>query len=139
MGSSLRRFVAVAAVVPLLVSSLGGSASASGNRRAPNPLATGLIGPLAIAVTPRGDVIVAQAFIGIISKVDKHGGVTDLVSEEAFTPGVADGGQVLYTSAGPEGVLLKSVAPDGSTRVLADLLAPNSTTIPTGGSSTAST
>ncbi len=127
MGKAMRklprRVVAAAVVIPLLVSGLAGTASAGGKGPPPNPLATGLVGPLGISVTERGDVLVAQAFIGTISKVDKRGGVTDLVTEQAFTPGVADNGHVLYTSAGPSGVFLKSVAPDGTTGVVADILA----------------
>ena len=122
MGTLLRRLAAVAAITPLVVFGLVGTASARGNGPPPNPLATELVGPLGIAVTERGDVLVSQAFIGTISRVGKHGGVTDLVSEEAFTAGVADDGHVLYTSAGPSGVFLKSVAPDGTTSVLADIL-----------------
>lgn len=132
MRARIRRLVAVAAVTPLLMSGLVGTASAGGGP-APNPLATGLVGPLGISVTERGDVLVAQAFIGTVSSVDKHGEVTDLVTEFAFTPGVADDGHVLYTSAGPAGVFLKSVAPDGTTSILADLLNHEITQNPDGG------
>ena len=119
----LRRLAAVTAAALLPVAGLAGTTSAKGSGPPPNPLATGLVGPLSIAVTARGDVLVAQSFIGTISKVDKQGGVTDLVTEEAFTPGVADDGDVLYTSSGPAGVFLKSVAPDGTTSVVANILA----------------
>jgi hypothetical protein len=117
----LRRLAAVTAAALLPITGLAGTTSAKGSGPPPNPLASGLVGPLGIAVTARGDVLVAQSFIGTISKVDKRGGVTDLVSEEAFAPGVADDGDVLYTSSGPAGVFLKSVAPDGTTSVVADI------------------
>jgi hypothetical protein len=122
-----RRCLRAAAVMSVVVATLagGGTVSAHGNVQSPIQLASGLVGPLGLAVTERGDVLVTQAFIGTVSKVDKNAGVTDLVTEAGafFTPGVADAGngRVLYTTVGPAGALLKSIERDGSTTVVADI------------------
>ncbi len=69
------------------------------------PLADGLLGPLQMEVTPRGDAVVAQSFGAKVSLVSKRGGVTDLFD----SPG-ADG-----VARGPWGTMLttKTVRPDG--------------------------
>ena len=122
-----RRCLRAAAVMSVVVATFAGSGtvSAHGNVHPPDTLVSGLVGPLGLAVTERGDVLVTQAFIGTVSKVDKRGGVTNLVTEADafFTPGVADAGKgrVLYTTLGPAGALLKSIERNGSTRVVADI------------------
>ncbi len=125
MRRSIRRCIGAAAVMTMALVTTTGTASAHGRHPTPEPLATGLVGPLGIAVTGRGDVVVAQAFAGTVSKVSRRGGVTDLVTEEAssFTPGVAatHHGAVLYTTSGPSGSFLKRVDRTGSIEVLADL------------------
>ena len=117
---------AVAVMMVLVATFVGaGAVSAHDNAHPPRTLASGLVGPLGLAVTERGDVLVTQAFVGKVSRVDRHGVVTDLATEaDAFlTPGVADAGKgrVLYTTSGPAGAFLKSIERDGSTRVIADI------------------
>ncbi len=125
MRRSVRRGFGAAAVISMVLVSSAGTTSADGRHRPPDPLATGLVGPLGLAVTAHGDVVVTQAFAGVVSTVNRRGGVTDLVIEPefSFTPGVADGrhGEVLYTTSGPSGSFLKRINRDGSIDVLADL------------------
>ena len=93
-------------------------------------VATGFAGPLHVDVAPGGDVLVADAFAGVLNKVDPDTGkVTALLSEQGFTPGIAaKGRQVYYTlSTGSEteqgDAVLKRATPDGRSSVVADLLA----------------
>ncbi len=122
-----RRCLRAAAVMMVLVATFAGAGtvSAHGNAHRPHTLASGLVGPLGLAVTERGDVLVTQAFAGLVSKVDKHGVVTNLATEADafFTPGVADAGKgrVLYTTVGPAGALLKAIDRNGTTKVVADI------------------
>jgi hypothetical protein len=127
MNRLSRGCLRAAAVMMVLVATFAGAgtASAHGGAHAPRTIASGLVGPLGLAVTERGDVLVTQAFAGKVSRVDKHGAVTDLATEADafFTPGVADAGKgrVLYTTVGPAGALLKSIDRKGRTRVVADI------------------
>lgn len=108
------------------------------------PLADGLLGPLQMEVTPRGDAVVVQSFGAKVTLVSKSGGTTDLFD----SPG-ADG-----VALGPWGTMLttKTVRPDGpplpggpdaatveirswagATRTLADLWAYEQANNPDGG------
>ncbi|HUR13959.1 MAG TPA: ScyD/ScyE family protein [Mycobacteriales bacterium] len=95
-------------------------------------IATGFVGPLHIAAAPGGDVIVAEAFIGAIDRVDTGtGAVSQFISQHGFTPGVdVKGGQVFFTlstephEGEPEAraALMRWTEDSGVTQV-ADLLA----------------
>jgi hypothetical protein len=91
-------------------------------------VASGFAGPLHVAVAPNGNVLVADAFAGVIDSVNPGtGAVTALIQAPGFSPGVGvKGGQVYYTlSQGEEettdAALFRWTADGGSMRV-ADLL-----------------
>lgn len=89
-------------------------------------LADGLVGPLHIDDAGGGNVLVSQSFAGIVSRIDRRGNVTDLVSEPgSFTGGVAAGpfGTVLFLSNGEAGNYLKIRFPNGTVRNLSGDLA----------------
>jgi hypothetical protein len=95
-------------------------------------IATGFAGPLHVAVAPGGSVLVADAFAGVISRVDPRTGAVAVVTEpHEWSPGVdAKGQQVLFTVSSdpheglPDGAtkLMRWTADSGVTQV-ADLLA----------------
>jgi hypothetical protein len=95
-------------------------------------LATGLLGPLRVAVGRGDTAYVSQNVAGTLTRVDRNGGITTLLDE----PGLEIGGvstrhgQVYFTesSGGPMDptapfIATASVLEDGETRVLADLAA----------------
>ncbi len=120
----MRLLVASVGAVALLFALSGPASAHGGPGGPPDPLADGLVGPLSIDVSARGDVLVGQSFAGLVTKVSKKGAVTDLL-QEPNASAVAWGpfGIAMYTLSNPEeGVAqLKIRFPNGSTRVLADL------------------
>jgi len=116
----------VAVTVALLsVVAFSGAAEAKGPApAAPKVLTQGLVGPLSIDVTGRGDVLVGQSFSSTLSIVSKRGQVTDLVNEPG-AEAVADVafGAFLYTVTNDDGAWLKIHWPWGVNTVLADLKA----------------
>jgi hypothetical protein len=96
------------------------------------PVADGFAGPLQIAVGATGRVYVAQDFAGVLSKVGKNGGVSDLVTapgtEVAGVAALGDGTVFYTTSIGgseetpPTSTELRRVLPNGHVRTLANLL-----------------
>src|SRR6266487_4546172 len=95
------------------------------------PVADGFAGPLQIAVGATGRVYVAQDFGGVLSKIGKHGGVSDLVTapgtEVAGVTALGDG-TVFYTTTigGSEetpatATELRRVLPNGHVSTVADL------------------
>lgn len=95
-------------------------------KSASDPIAQGLVGPLQFAVANNGDVYVAQSFIGVLTKIDKHGTTDMLVPAEGID--VKGPGSISYTSSvGDEinGITAASVNrmnAAGMTRQLADTL-----------------
>ena len=93
-------------------------------------LATGLVGPLQIAVGERGDVYVAQDFAGLLTRIDRRGHQTVLAANpvgEIAGVDVEDG-KVFYTSAVGDQTgftvgRLNKIERDGSSSVVADVLA----------------
>lgn len=98
-----------------------------------DPLATGLLSPLGLAVDDRGNVFVAQAFAGGISKISRGGAVSDFTSVPGgSTAGLALGrwGSLAFTSVvgnpmeGSAVTSLQKVGPGGgASEKLADLSA----------------
>ncbi|HZC71974.1 MAG TPA: ScyD/ScyE family protein [Jatrophihabitans sp.] len=97
----------------------------------PTPVADGFAGPLQIAVGATGRVYVAQDFAGVLSKINKNGVVSDLVTAPGTeVAGVAALGEgtVFYTTSigGTEdtpatATELRRVLPNGHVSTLADL------------------
>ncbi|HEX6955151.1 MAG TPA: ScyD/ScyE family protein [Agromyces sp.] len=80
------------------VAAVATPASAAPSPGDPTVVVSGLIGPLGLTVDRSGTAIVAQNFGGVLSAVDKKGGVTDLVvapGEEISAPAV-DGKSIYY-------------------------------------------
>jgi hypothetical protein len=95
----------------------------------PEPIATGLAGPLQLDVGHRGQIYVGQSFAGLLSRIGAGGNVVNLTSETASVEGVASRRwAVAYTTrAGdnPSNLVseLKLRKPDGTVRTIADLAA----------------
>ena len=128
---TLTRWLAAAASAAVAAGALaGGTANASSEPS--EPLADGLVGPLAIDVTARGDVLVSQSFAGVVSSVSRRGGVTDVFAEQGVAA-VADAwfGQIRYTALSEDGTsLLKERDHRGRIRTVADLGAHEATANP---------
>jgi hypothetical protein len=95
-------------------------------------IASGFAGPTQVAVAPNGDVIVADGFLGAISRIDAEThAVSEITSMPAFTPGVEVKGQQVYFTAStepeqglPQGRTLLMRVTDGEPATeVADLLA----------------
>ena len=136
-----RRFTTAAVVAVVCIGGISmGTAGATGSQRV---LASGLAGPLQIDVSQRG-VLVGQSFAGVLSVVDRHGTVSNLLEGEALD-GVAwqPGGGALYThadfdAADDQGVAessLRLLRPNGSVRQIADLRAYEEANNPDAGNS----
>jgi hypothetical protein len=121
-----RIVVAAALACTLVVApAIAGAAEVS------EPIADGFAGPLQIAVGATGKVYVAQDFAGVLSQVDKNGGVSDLVvapgTEIAGVDALGNGTVFYTTSIGgteespPTATLLRRVLPNGHVSTLADL------------------
>jgi hypothetical protein len=79
---------------------IAGPVSAGGSHAVlSDPIASGLVSPLQIAVTNRGDVVVGQSFIGVLTKVGARG-ATDLATNPAGSVGGVDvkGRTVVYAT-----------------------------------------
>ncbi len=117
--------VAAAAALALAVPQTGSAAGASPEPS--DPIATGLIGPLQIDVGHRGQVYVAQAFAGILTKVRLNGTTKDLVFDDSVNGVASREYTVAYVGADPEAPVpysfLKLRKPNGKVRMLADLRA----------------
>lgn len=119
---------------------LGGAPAATADGSPPTTVvAEGLSGPLSLDVTPRGDVVVAQSLAGVLTRVDRRGGRTDLVElpgKEVAGVSAASAAGVLYTHSlgqGPDAIaLLERVDRRGRTEVVADLGAYERATNPDG-------
>ncbi|WP_299038343.1 ScyD/ScyE family protein [uncultured Pseudokineococcus sp.] len=118
---------ALAAVATAALVLAGAPAATADDGPSTTVVAEGLVGPLSLDVTPRGDVVVAQSFAGALTRVDRRGARTDLAAlPGAEVAGVtASAGGVLYTHSlgqGPDAVaLLERVDHRGRTEVVADL------------------
>jgi hypothetical protein len=121
MKRGFRAGIVFAASVVALVLAVGASAATVSN-----PIATGLAGPLQLAVSG-DDIFVAQSFAGVLTKVGRAAPVAVAAGEgEIAGVDVSGNGQLLYTSSGFDGApyaTLNVVRPNGKTAVLADLLA----------------
>lgn len=101
-----------------------------------DPIVSGLIGPLGLAVTGQGTIFVAESFAGQVTRVLPNGNRTVLYqgAAQGASPNGVDStgllGRIVMTvsigSAGPEEPLtateLVEVRPNGSTRTLTSLL-----------------
>ena len=119
---------ATTAVLTALVAGVSSPAGAGAGLS--DPIATGLAGPLQIAVGTDGTIYVGQAFAGLLSSIDNKGQHI-LAAVEGEVAGVAANGpgSVTFTSSiggGPESpptaTNVSRLNRDGSTRVLGDLL-----------------
>lgn len=131
MSRSFSRMSCTAVATAMsLVLPLAATASAA---PASPPLATGLVGPLGLAVGSNGTVYVAQSFAGTLTAIDKKGARTVAQEDGAGIGGVdaRGAGTLVYTTRvgnedGPDHVAtaasLKRVLPNGRTRTLADVL-----------------
>lgn len=130
MRAFVRLSVATSAAVLFLVP---GVAHAGGGASPPvlsDPIATGLAGPLQIAVGERGDVYVAQDFAGVLTRIDRRGNQSVIAANpggEIAGVDVEDG-KVVYTSAVGDQTgftvgQLNKIERDGSSSVVADVLA----------------
>jgi hypothetical protein len=115
-------FVAALACSAWIVPGSAGAATVS------EPIADGFGGPLQIAVGATGSVYVAQDFSGVLSRVSKKGGVTDLVTapgtEIAGVAALGNGTVFYTTSYGSEEAptaLLRRALPNGHTSTVADI------------------
>ncbi|ROP45002.1 ScyD/ScyE family protein [Pseudokineococcus lusitanus] len=133
-----RRAVAAGA---LLATALAGTPAAATAADAPevHVVAEGLVGPLSLDVQGNGDVVVAQSFAGLLTRVGADGTRADLVTlpgaEVAGVSGASKGGAV-YTHSegqGPDAVArVERVDRRGRVTVLADLAAHERETNPDG-------
>jgi len=135
-----RRAVAAGA---LLATALAGTPAAATATAADAPevhvVAEGLVGPLSLDVQGSGDVVVAQSFAGLLTRVGTDGSRGDLVTlpgvEVAGVSGATRGGAV-YTHSqgqGPDAVArVERVDRQGRATVLADLAAHERGTNPDG-------
>jgi hypothetical protein len=96
----------------------------------PDPVVTGLIGPLQLDVNRSGQIFVGQAFAGVLSKVRSDGTLRTVVRRQGEIAGVAvRRGHVAFTHTkyageGPAtSSTLKVRRPNGSVRTVARLLA----------------
>jgi glucose/arabinose dehydrogenase len=123
---------ALLATAGLAAGALSASAAAPAHQPGPSdpvPVADGLVSPLSLAVTGRGDVYVTQNFAGLLTRVERDGTRTDLVSAApAAAEGVSvDHGTLTWTQrtdenfAATSSVLFRQ-AGDGTTSQV-DLLA----------------
>lgn len=121
MKRGFRVAIAVAASVVAFVLAVEASAATVSS-----PIATGLAGPLQLAVSG-DDIYVGQSFAGILTEVGEAAPVAAAAGEgEIAGVDVNGNGQLLYTSSGFDGApyaTLNVVRPNGKTAVLADLLA----------------
>lgn len=133
-----RRLVATGALLATALAGAPGTASAAA---APDVhvVADGLAGPLALAVQGNGDVVVAQSFAGVLTRVTADGTRTDLVSlpgEELAGVSAASRAGAVYTHSlgeGPDAVArVERVDRRGRVEVLADLGAHERTANPDG-------
>ena len=104
------------------------SATASAATLQP-PIATGLAGPLQLAVAPDGSVYVGQAFAGLLTQVGDPTPLAVVPDGEVAGVDVTPNGRLVYTSSqyDQDGVAtatnLSMVKQNGTTTELADLLA----------------
>lgn len=90
----------VAVTAALVAAALSTPATATASPVVSDPIASGLVGPLQIAVSGR-NVFVGQAFAGILTKILPDGTRRDLTSQPGSVEGVAvRGHNVAFTSSG---------------------------------------
>lgn len=130
--------LAAAAATALLLA--GAPSAGASDSPSSTVVADGLVGPLSLDVDPRGDVLVAQSFAGVLTRVDRRGGRTDLVTlpgEEVAGVSAPSASGVLYTHSlgeGPDAVArLERVDRRGRVEVVADLAAHERAANPDGG------
>lgn len=129
-----RRGLAAVAAVGLVtvmatpVSAAGATGSVS------DPIVSGLIGPLGLAVTGQDTIYIAESFAGQVTRVLADGRRTTLYRAEGNSPNGVEStgyrGRVVATvsvipedpSAPAEDTLLVEIRPNGSSRTLASLL-----------------
>lgn len=94
------------------------------------PLASGLAGPLQIAVGKKKDVWVAQGFAGLATRLDRRGGSTSMPVANIDGIDEREGKVVVTTRAGAPGppgpgfsATLEQLKSDGTTQLIADLWA----------------
>lgn len=116
-----------------------GAAAAHGRPGAPpsppSPVASGLVTPLSLDVTARGEIYVAQAFAGTLTRIAKDGTRTDVVSAPASVGAVSLDHKTLTWSerVGDETAVVSAVLKrrDAKGRVTeVDILAHEATTNP---------
>lgn len=131
MGVLSRVAVAGLAATVLLTPGVASAGDNNGNQTAPvlsDPIATGLVGPLQIAIGPQQSVYIAQSFAGVLSIVTEDG-QTDIPM-----PGIdgidVRGRRVMFTTRadgepGDEGFFatLERLKRDGTSTTVADLWA----------------
>lgn len=124
MNRRVRGLALAASAAGLVALGVPGTAAAA---PAPDdPIAQGLAGPLQFDLGAKGQIYVAQAFAGVLTKVRADGSTKDLVTEPGEIAGVASSGyDVVYTFTGgteEEPVaLLKQRRANGTVRTIADL------------------
>jgi hypothetical protein len=94
----LRLVAAAAAAVALGVATVPADAHKAHHGSAPAlsaPIATGLAGPLQLAVAPNGTVYVAQDFAGVLTRIARNGTRTDIATNP--------GGEIAGVDLGPRG------------------------------------
>ncbi len=130
------RLVSLAAAVVAATTALGVAAPASGRAAPPDPdpIVTGLGGPLQIDIGHHGQIFVAEAFNARLSRIDA-GAIVVFHGEQVSVSGIAARRKtVAFTIRGddPANPLaqLKVWRMDGSTRVVADLAAYEATRNP---------
>lgn len=104
------------------------AAPAAADPPEPETIATGLVGPLQLDVGHHGDIYVAQAFAGLLSRIDNAGTVTTLYAETTGVGGISAGrAGVAYTVRGDDPAAplaeLRLLKRDGSVKTIADLAA----------------
>lgn len=120
------------AAATIVTTTLGASASASGAAPALQTVASGLAGPLGLAVGADGTVYVSESNAGTVDSIDTHGN-KHVIAGSANNLGTAGvdvsrSGTVAYTLTSGEGApapvgLLNSVRPNGVVSTLGDLAA----------------
>ena len=125
------RAIGLCAVIAAAVTLIAGPASAASP---PTQIVDGLGGPLQFQVAHDGSILVGQSMAGIVSRVSRHGTVTDLVSDPGQDlSGVAIGafGSTYFTRTGTDGTAkLRRRDRNGHLHTVADIGAYEATVNP---------
>ena len=139
-----RRVVATAGALGMAVMMATPASAQTASGSVSDPIVSGLIGPLGLAVTDNGAIYVAESFAGRLTRVLPNGYRTALYQAEGSSPNgvaISFAGRVVMTlsifpedpNGPPEDTTLVEVRPNGATNTLASLQDHEEATNPDGG------